>query len=153
MVDDSDWRLRGQEKWLKGLTLSRRLWQQTREHWDHDHCEFCNAKFAAADWAEVREGWTTPTEYHWICDPCFSDFRERFGWSVADPTTVHVELLDEGTQCWRPVLAEPLGDDRYRLIGEQPEDETWPFSVGDIVRCEMRELSDGRALVAVAKVA
>lgn len=30
MVDDSDWRLRSQEKWLKGVTLSRRLWQQTQ---------------------------------------------------------------------------------------------------------------------------
>ena len=81
-MDDSDWRLRGQEKWLKGLTLSRRFWRQTRPHWDHDHCEFCNAKFADAEWVEVREGWTTPTEYHWICDQCFSDFRERFGWQV-----------------------------------------------------------------------
>jgi hypothetical protein len=130
-------------------------WRQTRARWDHDHCEFCGAKFADAEWAEVREGWTAPTEYHWICDQCFRDFRERFAWKVVSMSatvTVYVELLDEGTQCWSPVQAEPLGDGRYRLTGEQPDDETWAFAIDDIVRCEMRELSDGRALVAVAKV-
>jgi hypothetical protein len=71
---------------------------------------------------------------------------------MTDTTTVYIELLNEGTRCWRPVPAEPLGDGRYRLMGEQPDDETWPFSVGDIVRCESRELSSGATLVATERL-
>ena len=66
-------------------------------------------------------------------------------------TTVYVELLDEGVPVWRPVEAEHLGNDRYRLTGVRPEDEIWPFAVGDVVKCEMRRLSGGSALVAYEK--
>ena len=66
--------------------------------------------------------------------------------------TVYVELLNEGTRCWRPVQAEHMGDSRYLLTGEQPDDESWSFSVGDIVRCEFQQLSEGTVLVATAKV-
>jgi hypothetical protein len=31
-------------------------------------------------------------------------------------TMVYVKLLDEGTDAWRPVLAEDLGQRRYRLL-------------------------------------
>jgi hypothetical protein len=30
----------------------------------------------------LHVGYTTPDEYHWICDSCFNDFREEFGWRV-----------------------------------------------------------------------
>jgi hypothetical protein len=43
-MNDPDWRLQGQEKYLGGVTLVRRRWQQQRPDWDHDHCEFCGAK-------------------------------------------------------------------------------------------------------------
>jgi hypothetical protein len=66
-------------------------------------------------------------------------------------TTVFVELLDEGVSVWRPLEADHLGGDRYRLIGEQPDDEVWPFVVGDVVKCELRTLSGGITLVAYEK--
>ena len=66
-------------------------------------------------------------------------------------TTVYVELLDEGVREWRPVEAERLDDDRYRLVGERPDDEAWPFTTGDVVRCEMRELGGDIILVAYQK--
>jgi hypothetical protein len=51
--------------------------------WDHDHCEFCFAKFASIDGPDIlHEGWTTVDEYRWICDTCFQDFRDRFGWQI-----------------------------------------------------------------------
>jgi hypothetical protein len=78
-MSTSDWRLQNQESYLTGSTLFRRHWRQSRPHWDHDHCEFCGAKFSAAS-DDLQEGWTTEDEYRWICDTCFSDFRERFGW-------------------------------------------------------------------------
>jgi hypothetical protein len=69
-----------------------------------------------------------------------------------------VALLDEGVDAWRPVQAEHVSGDLYRLTGEQPDDEAWPFAVGDVVRCEKRTLSgDGarpeRVLVAYEKSA
>ncbi len=85
MADDSDWRLRGQEKYLKGITLYRRRWTQTRDHWDHDHCEFCWTEFADVDRLEtLREGYTDADEYWWICAKCFQDFRNRFAWRLAE---------------------------------------------------------------------
>lgn len=69
--------------------------------------------------------------------------------------TVHVELLDEGTPTLRPVEAVPLGDDCYRLVPTpdyDPEDETWAFLPGTVVRCLRQDRSDGPALVAVKEV-
>jgi hypothetical protein len=67
-----------------------------------------------------------------------------------DLTTVYVYLLDEGVDVWRPVQARGLGDDRYQLVSvnSDPDDEHWEFNTGDVVRCEIRQLSGGHALVA-----
>jgi len=67
--------------------------------------------------------------------------------------TIYVYLLDEGTDVWRPVAAEELRDGVYRIISENPDpdDERWEFPPGSVVRCEDRQLSDGRFLVAVAR--
>ena len=45
MARDDDWRLQGQEKYLFGATLLRKRYKAWSEDWDHDHCEFCWAKF------------------------------------------------------------------------------------------------------------
>ena len=66
--------------------------------------------------------------------------------------TVFVELLEEGTPCWRPVEAEPLADDLFRLIGAKPDDESWAFNTGDIVRCKSQSFQNGQGLVAYEKV-
>jgi hypothetical protein len=63
-------------------------------------------------------------------------------------TTVYVQLLNEAVDVWRPVVAEHVEGDKYRLIGPKPDDETWPFAVGDVVRCEPRRLSGGVVPVA-----
>jgi hypothetical protein len=83
--DEADWRLRGQEKYLAGVALYRKRWTQTRDNWDHDHCQFCWANFAADENPEtLHEGYTDGNEYWWICEPCFEDFRERFAWKLPD---------------------------------------------------------------------
>jgi len=85
MVDDNDWRLQGQDAYLTGATFYKRRWTQTRPNWDHDHSEFCQAKFAAYDSPDIlRDGYTDASEYRWICEPCFRDFRERFSWKLAE---------------------------------------------------------------------
>lgn len=65
-------------------------------------------------------------------------------------TTIHVYLLDEGTDCWRPVSAEHIRDDVYRIVGEppDPEDEKWEYLPGAFVRCRQQTLSGGDCLVA-----
>lgn len=55
--------------------------------------------------------------------------------------TVYVKLMDEDIDVWRPVTAEHLDGDRYRLRDEAPLGEMWPFAAGDVVRCERRILS------------
>jgi hypothetical protein len=67
--------------------------------------------------------------------------------------TVHVLLLDEGSETWRPVSARRIRGDVYLLIGPQEdEDEHWQFPVGAQVRVEVRQLSGGERLVAVGSL-
>lgn len=69
---------------------------------------------------------------------------------------IHVELLDEGVDTWRPTQAEPLGNKIFKILPTSdydPEDETWEFLPGSIVRCEMKKTDDGdEVLLAVEQV-
>jgi hypothetical protein len=66
--------------------------------------------------------------------------------------TIYVELLREGTQCWRPVHAEQLGNELYRIIDAMPEDEAWAFAPGETVKCKMHRFANGDGLLAHQKV-
>ncbi len=78
----------GQEKYLSGARFRFRRYRQVSPEWDHDHCEFCLRKFEEApDENSLAEGWATPymqsdVSFRWICDVCFTDFREEFGFAV-----------------------------------------------------------------------
>jgi hypothetical protein len=66
------------------------------------------------------------------------------------PETIYVALADEAVQVWRPVLAQHLQGDRYRIL-EQPYDTTserWEFVPGDDVICEFVEAHEGKILAA-----
>ena len=56
-------------------------------------------------------------------------------------TIIYVELLDEGVDVWRPVEAEHLGADRYRIIDGPPSGERWAFARNEVVRCKFKKLS------------
>lgn len=65
---------------------------------------------------------------------------------------VYVELLEEGTPCWRPVEAENEGGNTYRLLGPLPEGEAWAFQPGERVLCKEHTFSSGeRGLLAYAR--
>jgi hypothetical protein len=84
-ADEPDWRLSNGGDHLKGLALARRVWRETRPQWDHDHCELCMAKIADARIPEaLHEAYATKDEYRWICEVCFGDFREFYGWRLTD---------------------------------------------------------------------
>jgi hypothetical protein len=98
--DAGDWRLIGEEDGLRGAQLVWTRYHAWSETWEHDHCEFCWAKFMDPEFSEAHrrfveehpdvltEGYTTTAEhpngadYHWICKRCFDDFAERFEWRV-----------------------------------------------------------------------
>jgi len=77
MDTNDDWRLMGQEKHLKGVRLMRSKWVTLQEGWDHDHCEFCHETLCAS--TEVP-AYCTEDYYSWICEECYQDFKESFGW-------------------------------------------------------------------------
>lgn len=49
------------------------------QHFWHEHCEFCWEK-ALTD--KACTFYCTEDMYHWICEECFNDFKEKFGWQV-----------------------------------------------------------------------
>lgn len=88
MMPKDDWRRRDQEDYLMGVKLYLIPFKPLSEQWDHEHCEFCWAKFYLhPDYPEcLREGYcTAPANERgarWICPECFRDFREEFGWTA-----------------------------------------------------------------------
>jgi hypothetical protein len=85
VVDETDWRLMGQETWLTGRPLRWSEWFTNSPQNDHDHCEFCTGEFGAvkSDHVEFVTGYVTADDNdHWICSACFEDFRDRFAWTV-----------------------------------------------------------------------
>jgi hypothetical protein len=67
--------------------------------------------------------------------------------------TIFVRLLDEGTDCWRPTVAEVLFNGGYLLLPTEDydaTDEVWEFVPGTKVRIESRLLSGGFCKVATA---
>jgi hypothetical protein len=59
--------------------------------------------------------------------------------------TIHMSLLNEGVDVWRPVDATPMSQDTYRVDGEMPDTEEWAFPPGTVVRCELKTFSGGEA--------
>ena len=74
--------------------------------------------------------------------------------ATAQLTKIYVYLLNEGVDVWRPVDAEKVENDLYRLVGSPPDEtEHWEFPTGSVVRAEIRSLSEGPTLVAVELIA
>ena len=71
--------------------------------------------------------------------------------------TIYVCLPGENVAVWRPVEAEAVGG-AFRIVSDCPDGEQWEFQPGDVVRCEMRSLTQrgpaeaGLSLVAVERV-
>ena len=68
--------------------------------------------------------------------------------------SIHVAILNEGTDVWRSVEAEELREGVFRIPTENspPDHEHWEFLPGSVVRCDQRQLSIGLSLVAVLQV-
>jgi hypothetical protein len=67
-------------------------------------------------------------------------------------TTIHVNMIGQGISILRPVRAEHLTRDIYRIVEPVPEGERWKYETGQAVRCRKQKLSSGKALVAFEEV-
>ena len=81
-----DWRRQGQEEYLANKTLVRMDYKPYRKDWDHDHCEFCGAKFSLVE-DDLHCGYSTMDNYWWICDDCFEDFKNEYKWGIKHVNT------------------------------------------------------------------
>lgn len=62
---------------------------------------------------------------------------------MSDRETIYVKIVDEHFDAFRPVSAEQVSPMIYRLLGPVPDDETWEFQPGELVRCEDRVFTGG----------
>lgn len=74
-----DWRITNQINYLKGINLIFSYYDSAIR--DHDHCEFCFAKFSEAQ-KDLHQGYCSTDKYYWICEKCYSDFKEHFKWGI-----------------------------------------------------------------------
>ena len=67
---------------------------------------------------------------------------------------VYMPLLDEETECWRPVHAHRVAADTFEIeVEQEPGGERWAFPPHSRVRCRPHTFSDGRVgLVAFERV-
>lgn len=81
-----DWRRQGQERYLQGMSFRWTAYRPPRPSWDHDHCEFCGAKFMQLP-AEgiLTEGFASEDGDRWICAPCFHDFADELALRTLPP--------------------------------------------------------------------
>jgi hypothetical protein len=58
--------------------------------------------------------------------------------------TIYVCLPDKGVNVWRPVKAMKIRNNVYKIVSENPnpEDERWQFITDDVVKCEIKALSE-----------
>jgi hypothetical protein len=89
----------GQERFLQGAAFRHKPYRAWRQGWEHDHCAFCTREFVeqgapsddtaaqTAGYAALGRGPLGEDDYHWVCDDCFGDFRQRFEWNVVESET------------------------------------------------------------------
>lgn len=80
-----DWRVMGQEGYLKGKTLVHRHFDRSICREDFLQCEFC--------WKSLEDAagkgvlcFFEPLQKLWVCETCFEDFKAHFDWTVVEGT-------------------------------------------------------------------
>jgi hypothetical protein len=63
-ADPNDWRLTNQADYLHGCVWTWKPYKRYRADWEHDHCEFCHAKFMEPGTPDtLHEGYSTQDNY------------------------------------------------------------------------------------------
>jgi hypothetical protein len=69
------------------------------------------------------------------------------------PVKIFVQLLNEATDCWRPVSAMERSDGVFEILGIIPAGEEWQYGPGMQVRCIDRVFADGSTGLIASKKA
>lgn len=65
---------------------------------------------------------------------------------------IYVYLLDEGVDSWRPIKAEFISENKYKIIVQEiPSDEIWEFQPESIVKCMTKE-KDGESILIATEI-
>ena len=87
MLEKIDWRLRGQDEYMKDMKFRYTKFTADPGKSLHTHCEFCWHKFM-----ENSQGIDDCSSYgyssldgkYWVCSECFEDFKEVFNWKLIE---------------------------------------------------------------------
>ena len=73
---------------------------------------------------------------------------------MSDVVQIYIALLGEAVNVWRPVQAEHLRGNVYRILNQSYDRtiESWEFEPGDEVVCEMVQSNEGVILAATRKI-
>lgn len=85
MIEEDDWRLRGQEEYLQNKKFRFKKFTPSGNGNLHTHCEFCWHKFMEhVEGVEdcSQEGYCSSDNKYWVCEECFRDFKDNFNWKL-----------------------------------------------------------------------
>lgn len=71
--------------------------------------------------------------------------------SNTNTATIYIALINEGVPVFRPTQGVQRGDGLYEVLATtdyDPEDETWMFPPGAVVKCELERHENEDWLVA-----
>ena len=71
--------------YLSGLHFIWQTYLPYRKGWDHDHCEFCHAKFCNDTVSCLTKGYSAENGYRWVCKQCMIDFQEKYNLLLEKP--------------------------------------------------------------------
>lgn len=83
MVSKDDWRLRGQEDYMRKYKFKYKKFVSQNSGARHAHCEFCWHKFMENPYGVedcTSHGYCSLDEKYWVCNECFEDFKEMLSW-------------------------------------------------------------------------
>jgi len=72
---------------------------------------------------------------------------------AAKTAEIFMPLVDEGTECWRPVTAKICDGFEFEILGIMPSDEAWQFAPGTRVFCRRQVFANGSNGLAALQVA
>jgi putative acetyltransferase len=160
----ADWRLNNARP-LRGASLIRHAFHRYQPRWETEHCSGCWAKFMEESRSDVlNEGYSTYTEYDWVCGNCYEELRGPMHWKLAPAkiaallTTGGVTIRHAHEQDWIPEIrqlfleyAQSLGldlgfQDFDRELANLPGEYNWALGKG----CLLIALNDGKPVGCVA---
>jgi GNAT superfamily N-acetyltransferase len=144
----ADWRINNARA-LKGASLIRHAFHPYEHKQDHENCSGCWAKFMEEGRPDVlNEGYSTYTEYDWVCGNCYEELRGPMYWKLAPSrmaqllTTGGVSIRHAHDEDWIPEIralfveyAHSLGidlgfQDFDRELASLPGDYNWALGKG-----------------------